>query len=178
MLMAVTNLDELNLDGFALMVDHGTLMSAGIGVVMVSDFQLRNVMIIIQMQLFGHMQLTLLPIQVEFIRTLMDAQMSVQLFRVGHVLEEILQEWIIAMKFVEMDETTVTMIAMMEILLVETDAIQRAEQNSDLLVTLELLMEFQHNLGIQMFLYITLIYVGRFVEMDLIFIGMSAMMEI
>jgi len=45
-------------------------------------------------------------------------------------------------------------------------------------VTLELLMEFQHNLGIQMFLYITLIYVGRFVEMDLIFIGMSAMMEI
>jgi len=79
------------------------------------------------MQLFGHMQLTLLPIQVEFIRTLMDAQMSVQLFRVGHVLEEILQEWIIAMKFVEMDETTVTMIAMMEILLVETDAIQRAE---------------------------------------------------
>jgi len=47
MLMAVTNLDELNLDGFALMVDHGTLMSAGIGVVMVSDFQLRNVMIII-----------------------------------------------------------------------------------------------------------------------------------
>lgn len=49
----------------------------------------------------------------EFIQTVMDAQMFVQLFQVGDAQEEIPTEWITAMKFVEMAMILDTMTVMM-----------------------------------------------------------------
>lgn len=56
MQMDATSLEGLSLAGYAMMVDLGLKMFAGIGVETENDFGKKNAMITTLMLLFGHMQ--------------------------------------------------------------------------------------------------------------------------